>query len=289
MTKEFFTKKEISQILADLDLLDHEKPIDFSDIDYDSIEKCLRNGPASKYLPPVNPEFQKYLPPLDQDGGIDIEIEGQSVHVPSAYLPMVNFSFYNFSITSETAPMSSSTFELIGKHIKKFIEWVFQIKKTAKKQMRDILENADTVHQELCIRMKQMATEYQDSSFEVLMLLPDLIVYLCHLLADKEVSKEYKNILAVTLVYVVSPIDLIPEAIIQHPIAYSDDLALVLLVVKMGIDGKYVTKAQVKKHWPGDMDLLENIQDWYAAAEDILGSVFITKIFNYLGVKLGFS
>ena len=286
--QKILSDKEINQIIDDLEQLDQLEPIDFSDIDYPSIERRLRSGPAANYLPPPNPDYQNCLPPLSEDGGIDFEVEGEKVHVPPAYLPMVNFAFYNFSSVGSAVVTSSNMLEQIWKYILNFMEWVFRIKRTAKKQLREILENADQYYQELRDSMKLLKVKYNDSTFEVIFLLPDLFVYMCRLLADKEVSKKYKVLLAAALIYLVSPIDLIPEAIIKHPIAYSDDLALVLLTIKRGFDGKYVTKSQVKKHWPGDMDLLENIGEWYAAVVDVLGGEFIGKILTYLGRKFGF-
>ncbi|MBN2718983.1 MAG: DUF1232 domain-containing protein [Deltaproteobacteria bacterium] len=124
-----------------------------------------------------------------------------------------------------------------------------------------------------------------DSLFELIMFLPDSAVYIFRLLADNTVSKEYKVELALCLFYIFSPIDFIPELLIEHPIALMDDAAVAIRTIKLGFDEKYISSDQNKKYWPGDIDLVHKIDEWDKAISKVLGDKFIIQIWEYLRQK----
>jgi len=90
---------------------------------------------------------------------------------------------------------------------------------------------------------------------ELLRALPQLGRLLAGLVADPILPRSAKIALAAALVYVVSPVDLIPDFI--PVVGYLDDLLVAALVV----DGvlNWVDRALVLKYWPGTPDSLERL------------------------------
>jgi uncharacterized membrane protein YkvA (DUF1232 family) len=104
---------------------------------------------------------------------------------------------------------------------------------------------------------------------EYILLAPDFFHLLCKLALDKDVPTKEKAMLAAALAYFVSPIDLIPEAIIG-PAGYVDDIALAAYVLN-----SIITKSDeelVLKYWAGEEDLLDLIKRILKTADEMLGS-----------------
>ena len=89
------------------------------------------------------------------------------------------------------------------------------------------------------------------------------------------------------MIYLISPIDFIPEGIINHPIAFSDDMAIMLLIMKRGIYEGYVNPKMVQRFWEGDESFIENLALHYESMQNHLGSDFIEVVWAYLKSKLG--
>ena len=89
------------------------------------------------------------------------------------------------------------------------------------------------------------------------------------LLFDKEVSSKDKTILAAVIAYFVSPIDLIPEAIMGM-FGYMDDIALSALALN-GLVNR-TNEILVRKYWAGDQDVLDVIRQILEIADNMLGS-----------------
>lgn len=83
---------------------------------------------------------------------------------------------------------------------------------------------------------------------ELVLLLPDLVHLVGRMVRDPAVPGRPKLHLVLVLVYLISPIDLIPEALLG-PIGYLDDAALLLLALErlLGIDQGDLARA----HWAG--------------------------------------
>lgn len=278
----FLSENQINSILRELETeLDYDR-IDYLDLDYDQIQKLISIGPASKFLPPPNPEFEKELPAQNKKGEYEFLSHGEKVVIPLKFAPMIRYSFFNFSSAGAATLPSKSLLEKLWEYIERFIRWVLNSKQKIGGQLEDILINADENYQELRERIKRIEQEHNnDRLFEILLLVPDYFVYLCRLLTDSHVPKEYKVEVALALIYLVSPIDFIPEGLITHPIALMDDTGILLFVIKRGFDGKFISRETVEKHWPGDVGLVDNIGEWYEAAKNVLGKDFIEKVIDY--------
>ncbi len=110
---------------------------------------------------------------------------------------------------------------------------------------------------------------------EYLMLAPDLFHLLCKLSIDKDVPVKERAKLAGAIAYFVSPIDLVPEAIVG-PVGYVDDIALAAYVLNSIINNS--GPDVVKKHWAGDRDVLEVIQEILKVADQMIGSGLWKKL-----------
>ena len=90
---------------------------------------------------------------------------------------------------------------------------------------------------------------------DLLRALPDLGRLLVRLVRDPTLPRAAKIALGAAIVYLASPIDLIPDFI--PFVGYLDDLLLAALVV----DGivNWVDRALLLKYWPGTPDSLERL------------------------------
>jgi len=92
---------------------------------------------------------------------------------------------------------------------------------------------------------------------DVLLLLPDLTVLLLRLLRDPRVPAGGKAIALLGVGYVLSPVDLVPEALFG-PLGLLDDLLIVAATLSRVLN--YVHPDVVRSHWSGQGDALEAIQ-----------------------------
>ncbi len=115
---------------------------------------------------------------------------------------------------------------------------------------------------------------------EYLLAAPDLFHLLGKLALDKEVPASEKAKLAGAIAYFMSPIDLIPEAL-TGPVGYVDDIVVAAIVLNSFVNN---TNAEmVTRHWAGDKDVLELIQQILQVAEEMVGSGLWQKILKSFG------
>jgi len=114
---------------------------------------------------------------------------------------------------------------------------------------------------------------------EYVLLVPDFFHLLISLLMDTRISKNDKAEIVMVVVYFISPIDLIPEAVVG-PIGYLDDLILTAIALDSIINSKGNARI-VKEHWAGEGDILEQIKTILALAEDMIGSDIFRKIIEF--------
>ncbi|MCU1557453.1 MAG: hypothetical protein JWN09_1448 [Microbacteriaceae bacterium] len=82
---------------------------------------------------------------------------------------------------------------------------------------------------------------------DALRLVPDVVRLVRRLVADPTVPRGVRIWLAVLLVYLLSPIDLIPDFI--PVLGYADDAIIVAVVLRFAT--KHAGLAALDKHWPG--------------------------------------
>lgn len=139
-----------------------------------------------------------------------------------------------------------------------------------------------TEHEDFYLKYRNKMNEWIESKAgnyhkytKYLMAGPDLFHLLVKLSLDREVSVSDKAKLAGAIAYFVSPIDLIPEAI-MGPIGYVDDIALAAYVLNNIVNN--TDPEIVKRHWVGDEDLLVIIKQILESADKMVGSGLWNKL-----------
>ncbi|MFQ5849378.1 MAG: YkvA family protein [Candidatus Binatia bacterium] len=138
-------------------------------------------------------------------------------------------------------------------------------------------DQSNDFYQELREKMKKwLESEGKSSKWaNYLMLAPDLFHLLCKLSIDKDVPVKEKAKLAAAIAYFVSPLDLLPEAIVG-PVGYADDIALAAYVLNSIVNNS--DPATVRKHWAGGGDVLDLIQQILKVADEMVGSGLWKKL-----------
>ncbi|MDO9577945.1 MAG: YkvA family protein [Candidatus Cloacimonadales bacterium] len=113
---------------------------------------------------------------------------------------------------------------------------------------------------------------------EYVLALPDFFILLCRLAVDKRVKNSQKVMIGGIIVYVMSPIDLIPDFI--PVIGYVDDIVLVVFGLNMLFNE--LDNQILLDNWSGKQDVLGLLQKVSAAAEDFLNKNVLQKIKKFL-------
>jgi uncharacterized membrane protein YkvA (DUF1232 family) len=115
---------------------------------------------------------------------------------------------------------------------------------------------------------------------EYLLFAPDLFHLLWKLSVDPEVPKSDKAKLAGVIAYFISPIDLMPEALLG-PIGYVDDIALAAYVLNGMLN--HTDPEVLRRHWAGDTDVLEVIKRILATADRMMSAKILGKLKRLVG------
>ncbi len=121
----------------------------------------------------------------------------------------------------------------------------------------------------------QTKTGKESQWSEYVLLAPDLFHLLAKLALDKDVPSSEKAKVAGALAYFISPIDLFPEALLG-PLGYLDDVALAAYVINSVM--KNCEPSIVTRHWAGEQNILELVQQIVDVASDMLGNKIWDKL-----------
>ncbi|MGD8396785.1 MAG: YkvA family protein [Candidatus Eiseniibacteriota bacterium] len=89
---------------------------------------------------------------------------------------------------------------------------------------------------------------------EVLLLVPDLLLLFVALARDPRVDRRFKLLAGAVAAYLLSPVDLMPEALLG-PLGMADDMVLAFLALETMLN--HVPREILLDHWRGRRDLLE--------------------------------
>ena len=119
------------------------------------------------------------------------------------------------------------------------------------------------------LRARVVKREFGESSglADLLLVIPDMAVLLTRLARDPRVPVGSKAIAACAALYVVSPLDLVPE-IFFGPIGLVDDLIVLSAALSRLVN--YVHPDVLRHHWSGQGDVLDMIQQVTRRAESLL-------------------
>lgn len=110
---------------------------------------------------------------------------------------------------------------------------------------------------------------------QLILIAPDLFHLLTRLMLDSRIPALEKARLGAVVVYFVTPVDLMPEAMLG-PAGYADDVALAAFALSRLINSGH--GAVARELWAGDGDLLELLQQILEAADEMVGKGLWTKL-----------
>jgi uncharacterized membrane protein YkvA (DUF1232 family) len=117
---------------------------------------------------------------------------------------------------------------------------------------------------------------------EYILMVPDLFYVLWQIMMDDRISTEFKMKAGLVAAYFISPIDLLPEAILG-PVGYLDDIALTAALLNTMMDDYGDV---VEEHWKkvSNTDILEVIQNIIQNIDNLIGHGLWNKLRTRFGV-----
>ncbi len=287
---------EVTFALNQLKILKEYQPIlfdnNFIKDNINSINSLISNISSSlpdKYRIPLLIDYSKSecrdIVPITNDNGEYIirNSDNDELLVPFEYS---NYYLYLVNTFSRLYVENQQSFwDSLYQLFINIIEIFMKKEKSLFSQISHIVKEADLFYSRLRDNISLLQDKYDDKTFDFVFLLPDYFIYACRLLADKNIPKEAKAEIVLTIVYLISPIDFIPEAFIPHPIAFMDDAFICLYVINRSMEGGYVSRETFLKHWPGRPSTVDYLVDWFNALENLLGNKF-ALIWHFLVNKL---
>jgi uncharacterized membrane protein YkvA (DUF1232 family) len=133
-------------------------------------------------------------------------------------------------------------------------------------------------------KLLKKSGRWTDDFIQYLMVLPDLVHVMIKLLLDKEVSRLYKSYIVITMIYLLSPLDFIPDII---PVAgFIDDLLVSVISINKIIntnDPKILSK--IRYYWAGEKDIFKQVKEIIAVMNE-LSSRIPKGFYNFIKKKI---
>jgi len=131
-----------------------------------------------------------------------------------------------------------------------------------------------------------ISTHADDEFAQIVLLVPDLLALVVRLARDKRVPFMLKGQLLLAAAYVLSPFDLVPEAMLGV-IGLADD-AGVLVLVLIWIKGLASVDAQVlRDNWSGSGDVIEVIESLHTRISTNAERLYSPKVWKTLQARFG--
>lgn len=110
---------------------------------------------------------------------------------------------------------------------------------------------------------------------DYILIAPDMFHLLVKLTLDKDVPAGKKIKLAAAITYFISPIDLLPEAILG-PFGYLDDVSLAAYILNDMMNE--IDPLIIRRNWAGEQDILILIKNIISHASHMLGGKLWQKL-----------
>ena len=114
----------------------------------------------------------------------------------------------------------------------------------------------------------------RDTLREIALFLPNFVVLLKRLISDPRVPRKSKLILAGTVLYLVSPIDVIPDFV--PGLGQLDDVVIALLALHSILNR--VDDQIVIEHWPGNENVIRIVRAGVSAAAQLLPGKWESRV-----------
>lgn len=132
-------------------------------------------------------------------------------------------------------------------------------------------------------KLNKKTGKWTDKFVQYLLILPDIVHLMIKLLVDKEVSPLIKSYILMAFVYLISPIDIIPDFI---PVAgFVDDLLVSIIILNKiinTVDTQILYK--IKTYWAGEDDIFVKVKEITSLIND-LSSQIPKSILNFMKKK----
>ncbi|MCC2636571.1 MAG: hypothetical protein K0Q68_290 [Moraxellaceae bacterium] len=260
--------------IAETSSFDSQPPYEFMPGDEELTREILESPSILALLPSGDGGA---LPPSGADGEMVLESpDGRRYFVPPRYQPLVSIVALHSGAFAQDA--SLQILQKFFDYLRDLLGWIMTRKASLRTQVEDILKDADSIYESFRLQVHGMQKQHDDHIISLVLLIPDLFVYLCRLFADKDVDRRAKGELILALVYLVSPVDILPEAIIPPPYGFLDDIGIVLYFLRRSMRDGYVDRAAFERNWPGDPGFLDAMEEWWQTILTVLDEHFIESI-----------
>ena len=111
---------------------------------------------------------------------------------------------------------------------------------------------------------------------------PDFLYLLVRLMLDSRVPSKAKTKMVLALIYYLSPIDIIPAALLG-PIGFSDDIVLMVWMVNGLL--KSVDRQVLVENWPSHPDRLATLESIMASADKWIGKGAFQKVRAFISKR----
>ncbi len=132
-------------------------------------------------------------------------------------------------------------------------------------------------------KLYQKTGKWSDRFVQYLLIFPDLIHLMIKLFVDREISPLIKSYILMVFIYLISPIDVIPDFI---PVAgFVDDLLVLIVVLNKIINtADKEVLGKIKLNWAGEDDIFAKVKEIIALTNEL--SARIPKsIYNFMKKK----
>lgn len=119
---------------------------------------------------------------------------------------------------------------------------------------------------------------------DILLLVPDLFALIVRLARDKRVPFLVKGQLLLAAAYVLSPVDLIPEALVGAT-GLTDDAGVMALVLMWIANIASIDKRVLSDNWSGSSDVQETIADVHKKVTDNADRLFSPEVWKQIRAR----
>ena len=112
---------------------------------------------------------------------------------------------------------------------------------------------------------------------ETLLLVPDLFALVVRLILDPRVDGSLRAQLVLVSVYVISPVDFIPDFLLPGGLL-DDAVAMAFVLSRLARIMASSGESILREHWEGEGDALAQIQRVTAAADKVLDGVLLKRL-----------
>lgn len=132
-------------------------------------------------------------------------------------------------------------------------------------------------------KLDEKTGKWTDRFVQYLLIFPDLVYLLIKLFIDRGISTLIKSYILMVFVYLISPIDVIPDFI---PVAgFVDDLLVLVIVLNKIINSSdKEVLAKIELYWAGEEDIFSKVKEMIALINELSAQI-PKSIYNFMKKK----